>query len=70
MRKRIPCRVIKTISIRNYSSYFNESNINHPYNTHKINTLDLGSIFYTIKMKTINLSNNDYITEQSFDCYA
>jgi len=70
MRKRIPCRVIKTISINNYSSHFNDFNINIPYNLHKNSTLDLGTMFYTTKMKTINLLNNDHFTENSLDCYA
>ena len=70
MRKRISCRVIKTISINNYSSYFNDSTINRPYNLHLTNTFNLGTMFYTVKMKTIDLLNNDYITENSFDYYA
>lgn len=70
MRKRIPSRVIKTISINNYSSYFNYLNINRPYNLLPKNNYDLGTVFYTIKMRTTNLLNNDYITENSFDYYA
>ena len=70
MRKKIPCRVIKTISTNNYSSYINDSKVNHPYNLHLNNTLDFGTKFYTVKMKTFNFLNNDYIIEYSFDYYA
>lgn len=70
MRKRVPCRVIKTISTNNRSSYFNDFNTNIPYNLHQNSALDLGTMFYTTKMKTINLLNNDHTTENSLDCYA
>ena len=54
----------------NYSSYFSNSNINRPYNLRVKSTFDLGTMFYTVKMKTINFLNHDYITENSFDYYA
>jgi len=69
MRKKIPSTVIETIS-NNYSSYFDDLYLNYTYNLHINRTIDLGTMFYTDSMKTINLLSNDYITDNSFDCYA
>ena len=73
MKKRISCKVIKTISLHNDLLHTNGSYIKHLFDSYGIynnSTSNLGTLFYTEKMKKVRMFNNDNFMDNSLDSYA